>query len=105
MSSFDRDAKQVRSDNAAAAALRPDRADARSDVPIATGQPLDSECRATMEARFGHDFTDVRVHADQAAARSARALGARAFAQGRNVVFGRGEYAPHSTRGKELLAH
>jgi hypothetical protein len=33
-----------------------------SDVLRSTGQPLDQETRAFMEPRFGHDFSQVRVH-------------------------------------------
>src|SRR5215208_5234285 len=40
-----------------------------------TGQPLDATVRAFMEPRFGHDFSQVRVHADTKAAESARGWG------------------------------
>jgi Domain of unknown function (DUF4157) len=69
------------------------------------GQPLDEETRAFMEPRFGHDFSQVRVHADARAAESARALNARAYTVGRDVVFGEGAYAPSATPGAQLLAH
>jgi len=58
-----------------------------------------------MEPRFGHDFTNVRVHSDPSAAESARAVGALAYTVGRDVVFGSGQYAPQVGRGRELLAH
>jgi Domain of unknown function (DUF4157) len=51
------------------------------------------------------DFGGVRVHADARAAESARQLGAHAFTLGRHIVFGEGEYTPHSPAGRELLAH
>jgi hypothetical protein len=73
----------------------------RTDV----SRPLDAVTRVTMESAFDHDFTAVRVHSGEAASRSARAVGARAFAEGSDIVFGRGEYAPSTARGKELLAH
>jgi hypothetical protein len=69
------------------------------------GEPLDAPTRAFMEPRFGHSFADVRVHADAAAARSASAVGARAYAVGRDVVFGAGMYAPARTDGRRLIAH
>ncbi|MDB4950966.1 MAG: hypothetical protein JWM27_3615, partial [Gemmatimonadetes bacterium] len=75
------------------------------DVLRSPGQPLDAGTRAYMEPRFGHSFADVRVHADGAAADSARAVGARAYAVGSNVVFGGGAYAPGSTEGRRLIAH
>ena len=58
-----------------------------------------------MESRFGHDFGRVRVHADERAGASARAVAARAYTVGSDVVFGRGEYAPSTPRGRQLLAH
>jgi hypothetical protein len=58
-----------------------------------------------METRLGHDFSRVRVHADAPAAESARAVGARAYTVGRDVVFGREGYAPDSAAGRRLLAH
>jgi hypothetical protein len=69
------------------------------------GQPLDAATRAFMEPRFGRDLSHVRVHQDQAAAVSARAVNASAYTVGRDVVFGAGRYAPHSESGRRLLAH
>lgn len=69
------------------------------------GQPLDPAVRATMERRFGHDFCDVRVHTDARAVESARAVNARAYTVGRDVVFAGGQYAPDTTAGRALLAH
>jgi hypothetical protein len=75
------------------------------DVLRSSGRPLDSAVRAEMEPRFRHSFADVRVHADGRAAESARAVGAHAYAVGRNVVFGAGRYAPGSGEGRRLIAH
>lgn len=69
------------------------------------GRPLDSSTRAVMEERFGHDFSQVRVHADGRAADAASAMDARAFTLGRDIVFGRGSWAPQTDRGLQLLAH
>ena len=69
------------------------------------GQPLESTTRRFMESRFGHDFSQVRVHTDAKAAESAQAVQAQAFTRGRDVVFGAGQYAPETRRGKRLLAH
>ena len=69
------------------------------------GRPLDREARALLEPRLGHDFGRVRVHADGAAAESARALGADAWTAGRDVVFAAGRYAPRTGAGLRLLAH
>ncbi len=75
------------------------------DVLRAPGQPLDAATRAFMEPRFGHDFSQVRVHTDARAAESARAVNAQAYTVGRDVVFGTGQYGPGTLEGKRLLAH
>ncbi len=69
------------------------------------GQPLDAAARSFMESRFGHDFGRVRLHADAKAAESAQAVNALAYTVGRDIVFGTGQYAPGTTRGRALLAH
>ena len=47
----------------------------------------------------------VRVHADDDAANSTRAVAARAYTVGQHLVFGDGQYAPESPAGERLLAH
>src|SRR5689334_6018178 len=59
-----------------------------------SGQPLDHATRAFMEPRFGHDFSKVRVHADDQASESAQAVNARAYTVGQDIVFSEGLYAP-----------
>ena len=68
------------------------------------GQALEADTRATLEPAFG-DLSSVRVHTDESATASADALNARAFTIGEHVVFGAGEFAPHSAEGQALLAH
>ncbi|WP_157202532.1 DUF4157 domain-containing protein [Calidithermus chliarophilus] len=75
------------------------------EVLSSPGEPLEPATRRLMEPRFGHDFGRVRVHADACAARSAEAVEARAYAAGPHLVFGPGEYAPRTPRGRALLAH
>jgi len=75
------------------------------EVLRSPGQPLDAHSRAFMEPRFGHDFSQVRVFADSRAENAAEAVQARAYTLGRNIVFGAGEYAPATAKGKRLLAH
>lgn len=58
-----------------------------------------------MESGFGHDFRDVRVHTDARAADAAHALGAKAYADKSDIVFGAGQYAPATPKGQWLLAH
>lgn len=75
------------------------------EVLRSSGEPLDAETRGFFELRFGHDFSQVRVHADAKAAESAKAVNALAYSVGQNVVFGAGYYSPGSVAGKRLLAH
>jgi Domain of unknown function (DUF4157) len=58
-----------------------------------------------MEGRFGHDFSQVRVHTDARADASAQAVQAHAYTVGHDIVFRAGEYSPGSTDGQRLLAH
>ncbi|WP_218951954.1 DUF4157 domain-containing protein [Amycolatopsis anabasis] len=51
------------------------------------------------------DFSRIRVHTGARAAEAARAVGARAFTVGTDIVFGFGEYQPRSPSGRRLLAH
>lgn len=69
------------------------------------GRPLETSTRAAMEARFGHDFSRVRIHTDATAAASADAVAAHAYTVGRDVVFAGGRYAPETPAGRHLLAH
>jgi Domain of unknown function (DUF4157) len=75
------------------------------DIVRSSGQPLDSATRALMEPRFGKDFSDVRLHTDPQAARSARAIDALAYAAGSHIVFAEGQLAPATPAGQRLLAH
>jgi hypothetical protein len=69
------------------------------------GAALDAGTRGRMGEAFGADFSGVRVHADARAARSADAVGARAYTVGSDVVFAAGRYAPGTREGDRLLAH
>ena len=71
------------------------------DVVSSGGRPLEPEVRTDMEARLGHDFSDVRVHDDSAAADSATAVNAHAYTVGSNVVFQRDKYDPSEHRGQD----
>jgi hypothetical protein len=75
------------------------------EVLRSPGQALDAEASLFFGPRFGQDFTGVRVHADARAADSARALNARAYTVGRDVVFAPGQYQPATTSGRQLIAH
>jgi hypothetical protein len=69
------------------------------------GDALDSATREDMEASFGQDFGDVRVHTDDRATESARSVNAHAYTVGNDVVFQRDRYAPGSDEGRRMLAH
>ena len=69
------------------------------------GQPLSKSERTYFEPRFGVDFSQVRLHSDAQAAESARALNAKAYTLGQDVVFGTGQYTPGTGEGRRLMAH
>ncbi len=75
------------------------------EVLQSAGQPLDPAARAYFEPRFGHDFSQVRIHSDGRAAESARAVGALAYTVGSDIVFDQGRFAPSTETGRHLLGH
>lgn len=75
------------------------------EVLRSPGQPLEQDTRVFMESRFGHDFSQVRVHTDAKADKSARAVNALAYTVKQNIVFGLGRYTPRTSAGQRLLAH
>ena len=76
-----------------------------NSVLSSPGQPLGAETRAFMESSLGHDFSQVRIHGDQKAAESARAVNALAYTVGSDVVFRDSQYSPHTVEGRRILAH
>ena len=75
------------------------------DVLRSPGQPLDPGTRAFLEPRFGHDFGKIRIHTDEKAEQSAKAVNAAAYAVGRHVAFASGQYKPGTKAGQWLIAH
>jgi hypothetical protein len=69
------------------------------------GAPLPTGVRSDMEAHLGADLGAVRIHDGEAAAESARAVDAKAYTVGNDVVFGRGAFDPTSEAGRHTLAH
>ncbi|WP_333395534.1 eCIS core domain-containing protein [Microcoleus sp. N9_A1] len=65
------------------------------------GSPLPNDIRSFMEARFGADFSSVRVHTDSNAVQMNKELGAQAFAHGSDIYYGAGK----SPGKDELTAH
>jgi hypothetical protein len=94
-----------------AAAVAPPASGARKALNIvyevlrSPGQPLASTIRAEMEPRFGSDFSHVRIHTDEKAARSAAAVNAAAYTVGAHIVFPGGSRAPESVENRQMLAH
>jgi len=66
---------------------------------------IPSAAPGTAKGARKTDLSAVRVHANDAAAKSAKAINAAAYTAGNNIVFGAGRYAPQSARGRWLLAH
>ena len=58
-----------------------------------------------MSRAYGHDFSSVRIHTDEAAAQRVEGTGADAFTEGRDVFFGRGVFDQHDPASRGLLAH
>jgi Domain of unknown function (DUF4157) len=75
------------------------------EVLRSPGQPLEAVTRALFEPRFGHDFSNVRLHTNAEAGRSARELGARAYTISQHIAFAPGEFAPATQDGQKLIAH
>ena len=65
------------------------------------GRPLPVGVQRKMEALFGEDFSDVRVHSGP----QAHSIGALAFTLGSNIYFAPGHYSPDTPRGHQLLGH
>lgn len=66
---------------------------------------LDARTRKTAETRLGVDLHDVRVHHGPESHAANAALGADAFAVGRDIVFAPGRFDPDSHKGRRLLLH
>ena len=74
-----------------------------SDALGSGGSPLESHSRSFMESRFGYDFSNVKIHTDSVATKSAQSINALAYTAGNNIVFKDGQYSPNSDSGKKLL--
>ena len=70
-----------------------------------SGVPLPQTERNYLETSSGYDFSKVRIFNNPTSHQTAELLGARAFAIGRSIYFGRNEYQPATSGGRQLLAH
>ncbi|MDD5611897.1 MAG: DUF4157 domain-containing protein, partial [Gallionella sp.] len=71
----------------------------------ASGRVLPAEIRQFMEPRFNADFSRVRIHTGEQAARLSSAVSAQAFTTGGHIYFGAGRFQPDSSEGRQLIAH
>ncbi|MDB5121287.1 MAG: hypothetical protein JWN56_2505 [Sphingobacteriales bacterium] len=69
------------------------------------GSTLDQQTNSFMSSHFGNDFSGVKIHTDPEAIQLNRDLNAKAFTTGADIYFNEGQYQPHATEGKKLLAH
>ncbi len=69
------------------------------------GSPLSTQVKQMLEAELGVDLSGVRIHTGDNATQMSRALGAQAFANGKDIYFNEGKFNPHTSDGKHLLAH
>lgn len=70
-----------------------------------SGEQLSPQVREFFEPRFGQDFSRVRVHTGGAASESATSVNALAYTLRNHIVFAAGQYSPHTTAGRRLIAH
>ena len=85
--------------------VHPDADERMASAGASTGAPLPQALRSQFEGGLGVDLGDVRVHTGSESAAAAQSMSARAFAVGNDVHFGRGEFAPDTRAGQQLLAH
>jgi hypothetical protein len=90
---------------AAFVATRRDAAARFAYPPPDAGHPLPARYRAEMETQLSADLREVHIHVSPWASAACLALGARAFAWGRNVAFAEGQFAPETLPGRWILAH
>jgi hypothetical protein len=79
--------------------------DDASGTLLPQGHRFNDAAHAFFRPRFGPLVDGVRLHTDDRAAASARALSADAYTVGSDIVFGAGRYAPDTGAGRKLIAH
>ncbi len=70
-------------------------------TPEGSGSTLPPPVQRKMEAAFGTNFSDVRIHETP----KAQSIGAAAYTQGNHIYFAPGQYDPSSIGGQSLLGH
>ena len=69
------------------------------------GHSLPGDLKAKFEASLGANLNQVRVHTGEQSAEAARSINAQAYTEGTDIHFERGQYAPATRKGEQLLAH
>lgn len=69
------------------------------------GHAMPDALRSQMENSFGHDFSNVRLHTDSAAADMSSSINAKAFTHGNDIYFNQGQFQPNTPAGQHLIAH
>ncbi|AXT53609.1 DUF4157 domain-containing protein [Aquimarina sp. BL5] len=69
------------------------------------GQNMDESTQSFMNKGIGADFSNVKIHTNDSAIQMNQSLGAKAFTNGNDIYFNKGQYNPQSSEGKHLLAH
>lgn len=72
---------------------------------LSGGNSLNEKDKSFFESRMGYDLSNVRLHTDSVAAKSAQSVNALAYTSGNNIVFNQNQYAPETDNGKRLLVH
>ncbi len=69
------------------------------------GDALPQKSKSFFESRMGYDFSNVKIHTDTNAAKSAQSINALAYTTGNNIVFNHNQFQPGTTNGDKLIAH
>ncbi len=69
------------------------------------GKALPRAVCQEMEAHFGADFRNIRIHTDSAAVLLCQHIAAQAFTHGNDIYFANGKFNVATKTGKYLLAH
>lgn len=85
--------------------LDPDAGEHAARATGSKGDPLPADLRSRFESSTGADLSGVRVHTGAESQVAAQSLGARAYAQGKDIHFNADQYRPASPEGQFLLAH
>lgn len=75
--------------------------DKKGNLEQGSGSLIPESIKGKMEASFGTDFSDVRIHESP----NAQTMGARAMTRGNDVFFAPGQFTAATQEGQSLLGH